>query len=85
MIHSVFNMSNKCLSIIRSLAEHEVHDSATLVPMEDGLLGFASLIYLKLYLWSRNVGPEVGGGWVRCMIIKLRTLIPFASTIEVVG
>nr|TKW30267.1 hypothetical protein SEVIR_2G024400v2 [Setaria viridis] len=79
-----YNMSKNCLSIIRSPAEHEVHGGA--VPMEDGSLGFAGLIYSKLYLWSRNVDPEVvGGGWVRCWAVELRTLIPFASTIEVVG
>ncbi|OEL12715.1 hypothetical protein BAE44_0026268 [Dichanthelium oligosanthes] len=80
-----YNLGKNCSSIINPPAAHEIHGGVALMPMEDGTLGFAGLIYSKLYLWSRNVDPEVVAEWVQFRVIELRTLIPFASTIEVVG
>ncbi|CAL5091659.1 unnamed protein product [Urochloa decumbens] len=82
-----YSLSTNRLFIMRPPAEHEVHGGVALVPMEDGsLLGLAGIKYSKLYLWSRNCDPMVSRSpWVQCRVVELRTLIPFAYTVEVVG
>ncbi|CAO1948903.1 unnamed protein product [Urochloa humidicola] len=83
-----YNLSRNSLFIMHPPAEHEIHGGVALVPMEDGsLLGLAGLKYSKLYLWSKYFDdPMVGcSPWVQCRIVELRTLIPFAYTVEVVG
>ncbi|TVU40552.1 hypothetical protein EJB05_14019, partial [Eragrostis curvula] len=84
-LYFMFNSSKKILKY--DLKMHEI----SLIPfppasskwlcvgittMEDGGLGFAKVHDSKLYIWSREVIPEVNGGWVQSRIIELKTLLP---------
>ncbi|CAL5078096.1 unnamed protein product [Urochloa decumbens] len=78
-----YNLGKNCLTIIQSPVAHDTHGDIALMPMEDGSLGFASVLGSKLCLWSWN--EEVVAGWVEFRAIELETLIPSSSSIEVVG
>ncbi|XP_066398523.1 uncharacterized protein [Miscanthus floridulus] len=75
------------LSIINR--REEKHDfewkKVALMAMEDGSLGFAGILGSRLCLWSRNVNPELVGGWVQCRVLELQTLIPFTFRLRAVG
>ncbi|XP_066395718.1 uncharacterized protein [Miscanthus floridulus] len=74
------------LSIINAPEAQHFDGNAVLMSTEDGSLGFAAILGSKLRLWSRNVmNSEVPGGWGRCRVIELQTLIPFKHRLRVVG
>lgn len=58
--------------------------NVVLMAMEDGLLGFAGILGSRLCLWSRNVNPEVVGGWVQCRVLELETSMPFKYRLRAV-
>ncbi|KAL6647119.1 hypothetical protein ACP70R_014556 [Stipagrostis hirtigluma subsp. patula] len=53
--------------------------SISVMTMEDGGLGLASLYRHKLRLWSREMGPDGDAGWAKRRVIDLRTLLPLAN------
>ncbi|TVU40530.1 hypothetical protein EJB05_13997, partial [Eragrostis curvula] len=84
-LYFMFNFSSKILKY--DLEMHEIslipfpHASLKwlcdgITTTEDGGLGFAMVHDSKLYMWSREVIPEVNGGWVQSRIIELKKLLP---------
>ncbi|CAL4900150.1 unnamed protein product [Urochloa decumbens] len=47
-----------------------------LTTTEDGDLGFAGADEFRLYLWSREYGPDGNVRWTQSRIIELNTLLP---------
>ncbi|KAF8713982.1 hypothetical protein HU200_027972 [Digitaria exilis] len=88
-----YSFSKNFLSMIHSLAEHDVHGGIALMPMEDGSLGLAGVLRSKecsrLCLWSRNPDPEVVAGWVQFRVIDLEPMAPipfrYSSSVKVAG
>ncbi|CAN6180943.1 unnamed protein product, partial [Urochloa humidicola] len=49
-------------------------------------LGLATTHGSKLYMWSRNDGPQLDAGWTQNRVIELETLLPsYATSPDVVG
>lgn len=47
-----------------------------LMATEDGRLGLATVHKSRLYLWSREQGPNGDAGWTQSRVIELDTLLP---------
>ncbi|CAL5091806.1 unnamed protein product [Urochloa decumbens] len=71
-----YDLPTREMSVIRLPAECSKQHIVLMV-MEDGRLGFAAAHDSRLYLWSREDGPNGDAGWVQLRVIELRTLLPF--------
>jgi hypothetical protein len=58
-----------------ALARDSIH-----MTMKDGGLGFAHIVDLNLYLWSRQVGSNGDASWTQYRVIDLKKLVPIQNT-----
>lgn len=75
-----YDVTNQELSFIRLPSECQRMTCIKLMAAEDGGLGFATIDLQrqsKLYIWSREVGPDAEGSWVQQRVFELDNLLPF--------
>ncbi|PNT71693.1 uncharacterized protein LOC104582732 [Brachypodium distachyon] len=62
-----------------SLFKKPIRCGGELITTEDGGLGFASLNYITLTLWSRETSPDGAMGWAQHRVIHLVKLLPHSA------
>jgi hypothetical protein len=62
----MYSLGKNCSSIVPPPEVRDRPGRVSLVPMEDGSLGFADVLCYRICLWSWNASPDVVAGWVRC-------------------
>ncbi|TVU40638.1 hypothetical protein EJB05_14107, partial [Eragrostis curvula] len=70
-----YNVRTREISVI-DLPSSISYFPHVLTTTEDGRLGFATVHYSRLYLWSREDGPGDDVGWAQSRVIKLESLLP---------
>ncbi|XP_051177003.1 uncharacterized protein [Lolium perenne] len=70
-----YDMGRGELSVIDLPSTHRCQPGAVLTVTEDGKLGFAGLLRLSLYLWSREAGPDGAVAWTQRRVIQLDKML----------
>ncbi|CAO1939971.1 unnamed protein product [Urochloa humidicola] len=81
-----YDLELREVSLVQLPPKYFKWDMRVLTTTEDGGLGFATTHGSKLYMWSRNDGPQLDAGWTQNRVLELETLLPsYATSPDVVG
>ncbi|KAL6640424.1 hypothetical protein ACP70R_021547 [Stipagrostis hirtigluma subsp. patula] len=72
-----YELGTQEMSLIQGPHSSSYEWPIALMTMEDGMLGFATLLKSGLHLWSREIGPDRDARWVPSRVIAPETLLPF--------